>query len=568
MVIPRQYPHLSTGSKLRSRLRADNDEFSDEQSYAVQAFVQRMEGLAHQNRTSRECVERFLRFGPTPINSDLEGELSSIKGRVNVENAQQLEALPTVVSQLQETISNIEANQNGFNGKLDEAAKALTEQSRYLSDHEQKLAESGDQLSSLESELKELRESDSSSDREVEKLSGEVEAANDLLVEAVSRIDALTEQTDDLLKRIESNDEVQKKFRLQIEEELSALKSRLEKLKELPSGAPPETDASTNSQVFGQIFREQVKLSHRGGTDAAQEAAVAAIESPVDAVTSIATNLHACGINRTDARIFAEEVLASISASQCCFFVGQFATRVAHACSDALAFGSSIEVSIPIGLTEPGYFSEAISNFKPNSNSGVDCLVVEGINRSAFDAIGDDLVQVLVDQRIGSTAEDGGLIVFATIADGASSLPVARAYSSLGAIFYVDLLGWQMREIKARSAGLGLLTRDGWLKVVSLKKSGQSDDEEVDRLLDICGTKDDPLIRSTFIDSLKVLSAIKSDELEITPLQSLHFGWVVPSGLIEGIGAELVEQELDDGKVDSECTDLRLRKMARLFRGR
>ena len=342
----------------------------------------------------------------------------------------------------------------------------------------------------------------------------------------------------------------------------------MEELKEAPSVDRPESNASINSQVVRWIYRENGKLSHGDGTDAAHGAAVAAIESPVDAVTSIATNLHACGINRTDARDFAEEVLASISACQCCFFVGQFATRVAHACSDALAFGSSIEVSIPIGLTEPGHFSEAISNFKPNSDSGVNCLVVEGINRSAFDAIGDDLVQVLVEQRIGSTAEDGGLIVFATIADGASSLPVARAYSSLGAIFYVDLLKWQIRKIKARSAGLGLLTRDGWLKLVSLKRSGQSDDEEVDRLLDMCGTKDDPLIRSTFIDSLRVLSAIKSDESDITPLQSLNFGWVVPSGLIEGIGAELVEQELDDGKVDSESTDFRLRRMARLFTNR
>lgn len=396
-------------------------------------------------------------------------------------------------------------------------------------------------------------------------MSGEVKAANDLFVEAVSKFNALTEKTDDLLKSVEKNDEEQSKFRVGIEGELSALKSRLEEMNTLPADDRSETNANFNSQVFGHIFREQVKLSHRGRAGASQEAEVTTIESPDDAVRSIARNLHACGINRTDAKNFAEEVLASISASQCCFFGGQFATRVAHACSDALAFGSSIEVSIPIGLTEPGYFSEAIGNFVSNNDSGVDCLVVEGINRSAFDAIGDDLVQVLVDQRIGPAAEERGIIVFATIADGASSLPVARAYSSLGAIFYVDLLGWQMRQIKAREPVSGLLTKGAWSQLVSLKQSVKSDDEEVDRLLDMCGTKDDPLIRSTFIDSMKVLFALKSEESQITPLQSLNFGWVMPSGLTEGIGAEVVEQELDDGRVDSESADFRLQKMARLF---
>jgi len=129
---------LVEGLKIEETSETDDDELTEGQLRAVQEFIQRMEDLAHQNRTSRESVERFLYFGPTTINSDLEGELSSIKGHVDVEKARQLEALPTVVSLLQETIARIEADQNEFDGKLNEAAKALTEQSRHLSDQKKK----------------------------------------------------------------------------------------------------------------------------------------------------------------------------------------------------------------------------------------------------------------------------------------------------------------------------------------------------------------------------------------------------------------------------------------------
>jgi hypothetical protein len=94
-----------------------------------------------------------------------------------------------------------------------------------------------------------------------------------------------------------------------------------------------------------------------------------------------------------------------------------------------------------MGLCDGNEMRSVIEHMQKNS-SVEKCLLLRGINKSAFEIYGDDLKELLVSDIIGAAHNPPRMFNVATWAEGPAALSGGAVLSSLGPVINTDNLHW------------------------------------------------------------------------------------------------------------------------------
>jgi hypothetical protein len=162
------------------------------------------------------------------------------------------------------------------------------------------------------------------------------------------------------------------------------------------------------------------------------------LTSAAEAVDHLAENCERLGLLAESARQLAREVFTAANLGQALFFRGSFALPLAEVAASSLAGGRWCRLSVPAGL------STALTLPPRDGAARVAALVLEGINRSCFDACGAALARLLQERALGLRGRRPPVpVLLATLLDGPSSLPPGPSLLTFGPVFHGDYLAWK-----------------------------------------------------------------------------------------------------------------------------
>ena len=262
------------------------------------------------------------------------------------------------------------------------------------------------------------------------------------------------------------------------------------------------------------------------------------------------------GLAKSAAESFAQEILAAASAKQAIFLKGAFAREVASACARSLTGGAVARLPIALGTNQPWAGSvNSLWRQPALEGSAVIAVIVENVNGAAmavsFDGIADLLASRVDDGRPAS-------IVFATLIDSPAAFPLEKLYLRLGPVFDLDLMDW--RGKRGKLVNPGELTPGAIAAMYGLTTAKPTDLEETRRLSALAAGKRDPRFEQIADDAFSALSQLRNENSELTAIQSLQFGWLLPYWTMRSPQTRELDAEIDGGRCDGKKVDVRLKR--------
>jgi hypothetical protein len=542
------------------------------------------------------------RFSPFPETPDARSIIASAKPASEVDRDATLNALPTRLAQEENETKSIKKDLGSLLNQFDRLAADVTKiassaaEARVAADEAKASASSlGDIVRDLvmsrdrpppvdePTERPELAVRLEATIGEIDALRGEVHALRESisdtsglagsvqrLTEAVSQAAVARDQHAELLKTLSAGLEEAKRDVLALMEDrtgddgaasltkqITTLEDRVRELTVAPVTPPYETKALPLSQPhpmpsnLGNAGLRSSKIVEVGGSEAAPASSFATLTQ------AVAKMLQGLGLRKTAAQIFGEECTAAIACRQVVFLQGAFATSVARSLAYAVSGSDCVRISVPVGLQDDEDLREAAFRQRGHETSTLPAVVFEGVNRSALDVTRAALTDLLDPRSAGIGTARSRAVVFATVAQGVASLPIDPEYFELGPVFNVDVLDWRLLAIPETSPPAAIAPELDRTMFVELTGSAVADDEAL-RLARLFAPKRNPAVERNILLAHRALEALRSDRKAVTPLQSLHFGWLLPHWRALNIDREQVDSELDGGKVNGQTADPRL----------
>jgi hypothetical protein len=157
-----------------------------------------------------------------------------------------------------------------------------------------------------------------------------------------------------------------------------------------------------------------------------------------EVVAHLGENLERLGLLPESARPLARQVFVAAALGQALFFRGSFALPLAETVATSLAGGRWCRLSVPSGLTG------ALALPPGDGAWRVAGLVLEGLNRSCFDACGAALARLLQERALGLRGRRPPVpVLLAILLDGPGCVPPGPALLTFGPVFHADYLGWK-----------------------------------------------------------------------------------------------------------------------------
>lgn len=165
------------------------------------------------------------------------------------------------------------------------------------------------------------------------------------------------------------------------------------------------------------------------------------INNPKEAIGFISASFMCIGVQAAEAHELASVVLAAAIDGQLIQFKGSLANVLAHITCSALAGGEYATWDVPMGLCNGNEMRAVIAQMK-GDDGNKKCLLLRGINKSAFEIYGDDMRELLVSRIIGLAPNSVKMFSVATWAEGPAALPGGALLASLGPVINTDNLQW------------------------------------------------------------------------------------------------------------------------------
>lgn len=242
----------------------------------------------------------------------------------------------------------------------------------------------------------------------------------------------------------------------------------------------------------------------------------------------LAKNLYGLGVKLPQAQKLAVEVLSALLTGQLVTFAGSLGSMVAERCAVSLAGAATKVASIPVGLLDGRPLDKFLESCLSESEMGSSpvAIVLQGVNRSAFEAYGDGLRRFVSERILALPDRDYGVMLFASALDGPSTIPYGKCLAELGPVFDTDALGWLDKTLLPPTPGT--IYRNALLEALALPDI-KLDWEETwlpDWLLRSAGV----LWRRALLRATSHYMALGlGSALEHGPIPSdLAFGWVLP----------------------------------------
>jgi hypothetical protein len=296
----------------------------------------------------------------------------------------------------------------------------------------------------------------------------------------------------------------------------------------------------------------------------ATSAAVTSLDTQVALLTTLEQNLVAAGLAGGSSKRLGREVLASALAGQLTVFVGSVANELAQAAAAAFSGDSVFVYRVPVGLLDGEHVADRFRRaLDASRDRGAPVtLILEGMNRSAFEAYGESIQSHVVAHQLRPGVNANGVIIFGTAYRGPSALPIAASLCELGPTLDTDCLNLGNGTPQAFVLGrVSANLWEDWSKGDAQRQRSQLDDS----LLESMEGEASILWRRTIRNAAAQLASLEQRSSS-TVVQSMAFGWLLPrahAGLVPG---ERFLSALRGQAGTGETADPRLnRLLARLF---
>lgn len=497
---------------------------AQEDVQSVREIFQKLLDRSRAGELSRDVVEAFYTYGPFESDKEVELLILFCKSQEEIELERVYKQLPQKFQQAQEQISALE---DVIKTKETERASESTALQQLI--HDQILALAGDLELKVRVPLEELyrriEDIDSNLSRFEEDLDREIARSREQTSNWEPEVADLQKQLGGIAHELDKHKELDQ-----------ALCSRLDELEQVvKSQKAPEPTVLARSASESAIHFNNWRAEYQGQIQI-KERDLCDIQT-ADNWPSVRETLKkyyaAAGLLSTEAEKLAGETTAGIQAGQVVMFSGGLARVVATACVNAISAERYVEVNVPLGLKGQPLLAHAMDRCQNLPGDSLGCLLIDGINRSAFDIVAGPLVQRLVEKRLDGAGENHLPFIVAVLSDGPGALPLSWHYGQLGPAFDTDAFRWRPRS----SSGTRELVHSYIPQSLALAKETLPTSSAISAVLDLLeqlskevDVRVTPLIRHTISTAAQYLLAARADESEDEAelIDSVLFGWIVP----------------------------------------
>lgn len=266
-----------------------------------------------------------------------------------------------------------------------------------------------------------------------------------------------------------------------------------------------------------------------------------------DGMIHLKKNLNSLGVKLADAKAIAFEVLAAVLTNQMVMFSGSMSSFAAEYCAASLC-GSTVKViSVPFGQIDELISAEQLRQWLNEAESCHQpiAIILEGINRSAFEIYGSNLRKYIAEQIIGKANWNYPIVVMATLITGPSVLSLSKEYLEIGPVFNTDCIGWSYKNIEPYVNGV--------IDPKLLLKT----DMDISDYLEIEDLLPRGIIEHGSILWRKTIAATYKMMIQLDPsfnFSSVNYGWLIPITSLHF--RERMEQPFDDIELDERSKSL------------
>lgn len=240
-----------------------------------------------------------------------------------------------------------------------------------------------------------------------------------------------------------------------------------------------------------------------------------------DAITHLKKNLNGLGIKLADAKEIAFEVLSAVLTNQLVMFSGSMSMFVAEYCAASLCGNTVKVISVPFGKIDELISEEQLKEWihEAESCGHPMAIILEGINRSAFEIYGSNIKKFIAERIVGVANWNVPIVFMATLVTGPSVLNISKDYLDIGPVFNTDCVGWKYKNMNPYINGV----IDP--KLLSKKEMDISDYLEIEDLLP------KGIIEHGGILWRKTIAATYKMMIQLDPtfdFSSVNYGWLIP----------------------------------------
>ncbi|WP_338555573.1 hypothetical protein [Paenibacillus sp. KS-LC4] len=271
------------------------------------------------------------------------------------------------------------------------------------------------------------------------------------------------------------------------------------------------------------------------------------LASAQDATIHLKKNLNSLGIKLADAKEIAFEVLAAVLTNQMVMFSGSMSMFAAEYCAASLCGNVVKIISVPFGQIEELISAEQLSQWLNEAESCHQpiAIILEGINRSAFEIYGSNLKKHIAEQIIGRANWNYPIIIMATLVTGSSVLSLSKEYLEIGPVFNVDSIGWSYKNIEPYVNGV--INPKLFLKT----------DMDISDYLEIEDLLPGGIIEQGSILWRKTIAATYKMMIQLDSsfnFSSVNYGWLIPITSLHF--KKRMEQPFDEIELDERSKSL------------
>jgi hypothetical protein len=556
----------------------------------VDALFAKLQEESQRNLCTREQIERLLAFSPLPETSAVRNMMAASKTSADVERDSKFNELPERLQRVEGAVGDTTAQLKTISDRADQGMRSITqalsdirelrttvtqskqniddirgEGQQYAAEHrrlkdelaakektnETRLKSFLDQVTGLRAEIDWLMPQLSNLNRIDESLSklslsiadtAERERASDVIIARLQTdIDQLTRDLITVNEDRSINDHV-----VSLTARVADLESKVTRASVHANAVQVMTAETGENRSI--LYWEPLTFDYGSETVAIQEFTQIA--------PSLSATLQSIGLRKQAAEIFGEECAAALIARQVIFLRGEFAVSVGRTLAATVAGPSAVRLSVPLGVDSDDRLRGTINAAFSDGGTQITGLVVEGIDTVPLQILREVIADCVTARR--GTLPRSRIAVFATIAGGVASIPIEKTFFELGPVFDVDVLDW--RTSYAGSAtitpkSLSYTADQGfWDRLAN----ESIDTDEAGRLARLFITRASPAVEQTILRAYRALQLIRRRAAEVTPLQSLFYGWLLPYWHVRQVSRDQADSELDGGKVNGSHVDRRL----------